>query len=296
MTNDRMNQTDIASARKRDLERTALGIAAMFGIYWIYIIFLRGRLPVSEGVQSLLGLFCLYGPGLGAFVCMTRGTRVQRREKKKLPAKTMFMCVLLQFSAILIMVVFVNVLAVLGGGIPQEGIGALSPGMLFLLLVFNPVMEEAVFRRMFADRLLWHGEGFYMLASSLCFAVVHGVSLGVPQVVYTFILGLVWSYVMVQTGDFMQVVLLHAASNLFGSVILQGLQMRSEVAAGIYAMLLMLLGVVGIVLFVVRRKHIVIDQKQGLFKKETLAEVLGNRGIWVYSIITLVAMILSYIG
>lgn len=94
----------------------------------------------------------------------------------------------------------------------------------------------------------------------------------------------------------MQVVLLHAASNLFGSVILQGLQMRSEVAAGIYAMLLMLLGVVGIVLFVVRRKHIVIDQKQGLFKKETLAEVLGNRGIWVYSIITLVAMILSYIG
>lgn len=275
------------------LERTAIGIAAMFGIYWIYTLFLREHIPLSEGMRLLFGLACLYVLGLGAFVCMTKGVQVPCRERKKIPPKTFCLCFLLQFTALLVMVVFVNLLTAFGIGTAQEGIDTLSPRMLFLLLVFNPFMEELVFRKMFADRLLRYGEGFYVLASAFCFAIVHGVSLGIAQILYTFILGLVWAYVMAKTGDLKQVVILHAASNLFGSVIMQRLLIISEVAAGVYSMLLLAAGVVGLVLFLVYKKSIVIDGEHILFKKKTLANVFGSRGIGIYIIVTLVAMVIK---
>lgn len=274
------------------LERTALGIAAMFGIYWMYTLFLRERIPASEGMRLLFGLVCLYGLGLGAFVCMTKGVQVPCHERKKIPPKMFCLCFLLQFTALMAMVVCVNILTVFGIGTAQEEIDTLSPRMLFLLLVFNPVMEEFVFRKMFADRLLRYGEGVYILASAFCFAIVHGVSLGVAQVLYTFILGLVWAYVMAKTGDLKQVVVLHAASNLFGSVIIQRLLNISEAAAGIYSMLLMAAGAVGLVLFLMNQKRVVVDGECTLFRKKALACIFSNRGSWFYTAITLVAMMI----
>lgn len=288
-----MNNRNGEINNREALERTGLGIAAMFGTYWIYTLFLRERIPLSEGMRSLVGLLCLYVLGLGAFVYMTKGVQVPRHERKKISPKAFGLCFLLQFTALMVMVVFVNILTAFGMGMVQEEIDTLSLRMLFLLLVFNPFMEELVFRKMFADRLLRYGEGGYILASAFCFAIVHGVSLGAAQVLYTFILGLVWAYVMAKTGDLLQVAALHAASNLFGSVIMQRLLTISEAAAGIYSLLLMAAGVVGLVLFLVNKKNIAIDGERILFKKRTLANVFGNRGIWVYIALTLMAVILK---
>lgn len=276
--------------RNTALERVAFGIAAMFGTYWIYMYLIRDHIPLPENLRWLPGLGCLYVLGLGAFVCITKSVPSQNSEKKKMPLPSIFLCFILQFTAVMVMSVIMNVLTAFGWSVTQEAVDAASPDMLFMLLVFNPVMEEIVFRKMFADKLLQYGEGYYILVSSFCFAIPHGVSLGVPQIVYTFLLGMIWSYVMAKTGDLKIVVILHSLSNLCGSVTLRFLLGVSMAEAGIYSMGLMVLGLIGLILFFVHKKKVVVDGEPAIFRKSTLMDVCGNKGIWFYSILTLAVM------
>lgn len=132
-----------------------------------------------------------------------------------------------------------------------------------------------------------------MLVSSFCFAIVHGVSLGVPQIVYTFILGMIWSYLIVKTGDIKLVIIMHALSNLFGSIIAQTLLSISMIAAGIYSMLLMFLGVAGLILFLTNKKKAIIDGESGFIKKATMKDIFSNKGIIFYTALTLIVMLIK---
>ena len=167
--------------------------------------------------------------------------------------KTILQCVLLQFTATLVMAVTTLVLS-FGKGIAEPTTVFLSPFMLFLLLIINPIVEEVIFRKLLAQRLLKHGEFFFIFSSSFCFALVHGVSQGVPHIFYTFIIGLVLAYLYVKTGSLKLPILLHSLSNLFGAVILQLIQRVSLEVAGMYSLFLMFLGVIGLIWFIKTRK------------------------------------------
>ncbi len=277
----------------KELERVAIGIALMFGVYWLYAYFLQDRLDWPAGVEKVLGLVSLYVVGLGLFVLIIKEIPSSRSERGKLPGKQLVLCFLLQFSAIMIMSVLVNVMGAFGVEIATAEINTVSPYMLFMLLVFNPIAEEFVFRKLFADKLLKYGERFYVFASAFCFAIVHGVSLGIPQVIYTFILGLIWGYVMAKTGDFKLVVLLHALSNIFGGVLLQLLMGIAMPLAGIYSILLMATGAVGLSIFMAKRKMVVLDGEPGLVKRHVLKSIFTNRGIWIYIVLTVVVMVVK---
>ena len=313
--------------RSKELEKVAIGIALMFGVYWLYAYYLQDVLELSASVEKVLGLVSLYVVGLGLFVLVTKGTSGSRGERDSgsgerqdglrenagisssqrergrvrecqqepgtLPRKQFVLCFLLQFSAIMIMSVLVNVLGALGIEVVTTEIDTVSPYMLFMLLIFNPIAEEFVFRKLFADKLLKYGERFYVFASAFCFAIVHGVSLGIPQVIYTFVLGLVWGYVMAKTGDFKLVVLLHALSNLFGGVLLQLLMSIAMPLAGVYSIMLMATGAVGLSIFMANRKKVVLDGELGLFKGAVLKSIFANRGVWMYIVLTIVVMIVK---
>lgn len=277
----------------KDLTRVSLGIAAMFAIYWGYTYFIKQYLPIPDGFQTVIGLVVLYVIGLGVFTYVIHKIPTQKFEKKKISLQTVLLCFLLQFTALLVTMVFMMISTVLGINSASTDINATSGSMLFRLLLFNPVMEEIVFRKLFADKLLQYGERFYILVSAFCFAIVHGVALGIPQVAYTFILGMIWAYLVVKTGDIKLSVILHALSNLFGSVITQTLSGVSMAATGMYSMLLMLLGIVGLVLFLVNKKKIVLDGDAGLVRKAVIKDVFTNKGIWVYAALTVIMMILK---
>ena len=289
--------------KSKALGMVALGIALMFGVYWLYAYFLQDRIELPAGVEKMLGLASLYVVGLGLFMLMIKGIPSgqgacsnfpgSQQERGKLSRKQLVLCFLLQFSAIMIMSVLVNILGAFGVEIATAEINAVSPYMLFMLLVFNPIAEEFVFRKLFADKLLKYGERFYVFVSAFCFAIVHGVSLGIPQVIYTFILGLIWGYVMAKTGDFKLVVLLHALSNLFGGVLLQLLMGIAMPLAGIYSILLMATGAVGLSIFMAKRKMVVLDGEPGLVKKHVLKSIFTNRGIWIYIVLTVVVMVVK---
>lgn len=282
---------DRVDDKKKSLERVALGIAAMFGIYWVYLL-LRDFLPIPAGAKTLIGLLCLYGVGLGVYLSILRKMPSRKPVRGKVSGKTLVLCFLLQFTAIMILSVVTNILSALGLADMSTTMDTTSLYSLFMLLIFNPIVEELVFRKIMADKLLRYGELFYMVVSSFCFAIVHGVSLGIPQILYTFILGMIWSYIMVKTGDIRLVIVLHALSNLGGSIIIQFLMGISMIAAGMYSMLLMALGVVGMMLFVKNKKHLSLDGQNTLVRKAVLGEIFTNKGIWIYSCLTIIFMII----
>jgi len=276
------------------LENAVLGLAAMFGCYWLWAVLLAPRLQWPVMTEKLIGLACLYGICFGLFLLIGKpGEGEPQRQKKLLPLKTGAFCVLLQFTAIMLMSLVNNLLNAVGLIKQPAALESTTPYMLFMLLVFNPVMEELVFRKLLGRLLLPLGNGVYLLVSAFCFGVVHAVSLGIPQVLYTFLLGLIWGWVYLKTGRFRLVVLLHSLSNLFGSVILQALMGISEMAAGLYGMLMMVLGAIGLSLLIANRKKIIAREKDNLFGAGEWRMLLTAPGIWVYLLLTVCMMVLK---
>lgn len=279
--------------KRKSLEKVAFGIAVMFGVYWLYSCFLSELIPIADNIKKIIGLISLYVIGLGMFMVITKKVPTQKFERKKVSFKTYSLCFLLQFTALMIANIFFIILTAVSGTENSQEINSTSLYSLFMLLIFNPIVEEFVFRKLFADKLLKYGEGFYILASSFCFAIVHGVALGVPQIGYTFILGMIWSYLMVKTGDIKVVIVLHSLSNLFGSIVIQMLFGISMAAAGVYSMLLMALGVLGLIIFLVNKKKISTDGKTGLIQINNVIDIFTNRGIIFYALLTLTVMIIK---
>lgn len=279
----------------KDLEKTALGIAVMFGLFWLYSIFARPHLPFPEIIKGVLGIALLYVVGLGLFIFITKDVTKEpyaRKEKGGVSVKTLILCFLLQCTAFMVLNILAIATSIFGGVSPSSEITPMTKPMLFMLLIFNPVVEEYVFRHLFASRLVKYGERFYILASAWCFAVVHGVSIGFAHIVYTFILGLIWAYLTVKSGNIVLAVIMHAVSNLFNSVVIQLLGENLEILA-VYSLLLMALGVIGLVLFLINRKKIIMDGTSGLLDKQSIKDLFTNKGILFYTVFTLVVIALK---
>lgn len=277
--------------KKKDLEKVSLGIGIMFGIYWIYSVFIQNNLNIQPMFKTIIGLISLYGVGLFAFMKIISKIPNTKMEKGKVNGKTITLCFLLQFTAIIIMSLITNIIGSISGQEISTDLNTLTPYMIFMLLIFNPIVEEFVFRKLFADKLLKYGELFYMLVSSFCFAIVHGVSLGIPQIVYTFILGMIWSYLVVKTGNIKLSIILHSLSNLFGSIVSQLLNGISIEVLGMYSMAMILLGIIGFICFLKNKKKVELDNKNKLFDKTIIKEMFTNKGILAYSLITIIMIL-----
>jgi len=281
--------------KKTALNKAALGIGAMFGIYWCYSVLISNMIDIPKVANTIIGLVSLYGLGLAVYMFIIKAVPSQKINKEKISKKTVALCFLLQFTAIMILSMLVNISSLAGQSEQPNNIDAISPYSLFMLLIFNPVIEEFVFRKLLADKLYKYGEGFFILVSAFCFSIVHGVSLGLPQIVYTFILGLIWSYLYAKTGNFILVVAMHAISNFFGSIMVQFLSGISMELTGMYSMLMMICAIVGAVLFAVNKKKISVDGKAHLFGKEDIKAVFTNQGIWAYTAVTVIFIVLKCI-
>lgn len=282
-------------SKKKSIEKIGFGIAVMFLISWIWAIFIRNKFNLTSIQNTIIGIIVLYVIGLCLFKLIIKNIPNYKIEKGKISLKELVLCFLLQFSSILVMSVLTVILSKITGNEIGGEIETLTPLMLFQLLIFNPIIEEYVFRKLFADKLLKHGKLLFMLTSSFCFSIVHGVSLGIPQILYTFILGMIWSYVYIKSGNLLVPIILHSLSNLFGSVIIQSLQSVSQIAVSIYSICIMLMGIVGIILFFSNKKKIKIDNDNKLITKLALKDIFSNKGILFYIIITITMFIFKNI-
>lgn len=278
----------------KSLERVSLGIAAMYSVLWLYSLFLQDRLIIDPLYKNIFSFVVLYGIGLALFLLIIKDIPSIDISRKKVEIRTILKCFLLQFTALLVSAVLTFVFVYMHNSEINPLMNSLNPLMLFILLIFNPIAEELVFRGLFAVKILKYGELFYILVSSICFSLVHLVSLGIPQMVYTFILGLIWSYIYVKSGNLILVIALHSLSNFFGAVMLETLQGLPKELLIIYLALVLIFSIIGLIWTIVSRKDIVLDNGKTVLK-DTLRDIFRNRGVQIYTLVTIVVSILKRI-
>jgi membrane protease YdiL (CAAX protease family) len=278
--------------KAKDLKKVSFGIAIMFVVYWIYRFFIGKHLHISDSLKSIISTIVLYVVGLGLFVFITKDVTEDKYKKENLSTKTYLTCFFLQFCALVVFILATGLLVNITKTVPTER-DNLSFHMLFSLLVFAPVVEELVFRHFLASKLLKYGQPFYILVSSFCFCIVHGVSLGIPSIIYTFLLGLNWSYLMVKTGNILIPIIFHSLSNLFGGILPQIIMSISDQLFSIYVILAIILAIVGLILFIRNKKDFTFEDK--IFSQNNLKQLFTNKGIIFLILATISFMLIKYL-
>lgn len=87
---------------------------------------------------------------------------------------------------------------------------------IIAVVIIAPLGEEFIFRKLLIDRVNIYGQKFAILFSAIVFSLFHG---NLNQLFYTFLLGLIFSYVYVKTGKLRYSIILHAVVNFFGGVV-----------------------------------------------------------------------------
>lgn len=181
---------------------------------------LEGHLP-EVTVKFFRGSAFLYTVGLGAFYLIIKGMDIARipAPSMTLTAPRFIKIFLIQSGLSFIAMFPINLIIKISGmktnaTTPEEML-AHPIYYFFILIFFAPVMEELVFRKLMLSRLLKIGTVPAIIVSAAFFAIPHLYSQGPAQVIYTFILGLVWAYVYIRSGKLLPAIILHSLSNIY---------------------------------------------------------------------------------
>ena len=171
-----------------------------------------------------------------------------------------------------------------------EMVGGINPILAFLLVVVTTsIFEEMIFRKLLYDKLIVFGGKVFIIVSSLLFALFH---LNYRQLIYTFVVGLIFAGVMYYTQKVSYCILLHMAFNSFGtlSMYVQGM---SEMILGIYGTVALGLVVTGIVFLIMgivsAKRWAIFDPAQIEVKKRW--DIFLNPGMIIFIILTIAGMI-----
>lgn len=208
--------------------RLLFATAVWFAIQRSYSVFVD---PLLEGTapqllrMALASMVVPYTIGLGAFYLIVRSM-----EKSAPSGDTMDIApsaigryFVIQSGLSFPVIVITNIATMmLGGQVTGLSSGEILgnlPFYIFLLVIFNPLFEEFLFRKLILERLTVLGTRSAIICSAVLFALPHAFSLGLAQMLYTFVLGLVWGYVTVKSGQLLPAIVLHSLSNIYGTFI-----------------------------------------------------------------------------
>lgn len=119
---------------------------------------------------------------------------------------------------------------------------------ILFLAIIAPIMEELIFRRMLYKKLSIYGGKTYILLSSFLFSLFHA---NLYQLLYAFVLGLLFSGITYYTGSIRYSITLHVLVNLIGSGISPFiLAYGNELLLSIWGGLILFLMLFGIVLLI----------------------------------------------
>lgn len=118
-----------------------------------------------------------------------------------------------------------NIITQLIGAIKGEpvtnALGALLTDLnplvaFFITVICAPVAEELLFRKLLIERTVRYGEGVSVVISGLLFGLFHG---NLNQFAYAFVLGCLFGYIFVKTGNILYTIAIHMVINFFGSIV-----------------------------------------------------------------------------
>ncbi|MBO4636274.1 MAG: CPBP family intramembrane metalloprotease [Clostridiales bacterium] len=206
-----------------------------------------------------------YGIGLPVMYLIVKSMKVQNSTcpQMKPSAGTIATAFLIQSGLSFPVMIPVNIAYKLMGrempGMKPEEVLAHPIYYLVLLLLFAPVVEEFLFRKIVLRRLTVLGTVPAVIISAVLFGIPHLFSQGPAQMLYTFVLGLVWGYMAVRTGKIWPSIILHSLSNLYGGILTALWPKDSAVTLLSFAVLyMMIMPCTAILLTVFNKKKIML--------------------------------------
>ena len=91
------------------------------------------------------------------------------------------------------------------------------PVGIMIPVIFGPVLEELIFRKLMLDRTRGYGEKTAIIFSAVCFGLFHG---NLTQFLYAACVGLFLGYVYCKTGKVLYTMIMHMLLNACSSAIL----------------------------------------------------------------------------
>ncbi len=220
----------------------AVGIAVVLGVrsLWTGVIVPRFGFELPALVSDILRLTVIpYGVGLGLCVLLYKLLpKMDKSEYESRPftAGDIAKGTIVQTGVGMVFAVGLNIfLMMLTGKMPEQPeLELYSPFMAFILLIFNPVFEELLFRKLSVDRLRRFGKYPAVIISAILFALPHVISQGPRAAAMTFIAGLVWGYVYYRTDNLLPCVIMHSLFNILFGYLSAFLTGRGGIFMGVY--------------------------------------------------------------
>ena len=239
--------------------RVTLGLAVWFLITMAFSRILVHKLP--EGIPDIVililsSMIVPYTLGLAGFLAVTgRMEKIMPKAEIPVTSALLLKSLIIQVGLSIPVIMVINIIIRMLGGNVDSSMSAdlFGKNWLFyaaLLLVFNPIFEELLFRKMILERLLILGKKEAIIISAILFAIPHVISQGIPQMFGTFIVALVWGYIRIKTGKLWSCMILHGLFNLFCGYIITVLSGNPEGAVAVMFIFMIFLPVLSVFLLV----------------------------------------------
>ncbi len=287
------------------------------------------HLLYNSAVSLLISMAPLYGIATPLCIWMMQQVPATPPVKKKMKASHFLAALVITFAGMylgnIIGLVITAIIGVLKGSAVNNDIVNLVTqtdmwGTVLVVVLLAPVVEEFLFRKLLIDRVVKYGEGIAVLLSGLMFGLFHG---NLNQFFYAFIIGMMFAFIYVKTGNIWYTVIMHMIINFFGSVVavlilqvvdLEGIEalqridpanselfmeelMRMLPSLLIYlGYVVFLFGIVlaGVILLALnRRKFTCSPGESGLTKKEKRLLAFSSTGMILYIIFWVVMMVIQ---
>lgn len=239
-------------------------------------------------------------------------------EKKKM-APTQFLCcvpiaLFLMYAGNVVGLLITFVLQTLTGIQMVNPLDMVLNSPLYIrvlvVVIIGPFMEEFIFRKQIIDHTRMYGEKTAVIVSAVLFGLFHG---NLSQIFYACTLGMLLGYLYVRTGTIRYGYYLHMIVNFLGGIVapffLNSLQ---KTGGGVlnfstkisgeqvvvyllfmgYAMVLFIVGILGLILFFLNRKKVFfrIEEKE-IAKEEVWKIVYLNTGMILFFSLIIVVVI-----
>lgn len=280
------------------------------------------RLLTSVEANLLISVVSMYVVGFPLmYLVLSRLVPDQKVEKHKMSPMqyilALIICFGMTYASNIIGLILTSVIsAVSGHNIQNQAVTVtmdLNPWMLILYaVIFAPIMEELVFRKLIVDRAVRYGQGVAVVVSGLMFGLFHG---NLNQFVYATVIGMFLAFLYVKTGNVKIVISIHMLINFVGGFLIQKLfdmvnveeyeqslvmgdyaammdnvvgNLRAWILLGVFCLFVLAVLISGVVLFivaVVQKKFRFEDGEVSIPKQLGLNIIMANPGMLTFLLV-----------
>ena len=272
----------------------------------------------NPDILMLFSSVPMYVLGMPLMIMLIRTIPKEKIQKRSMTVGNFFValiiCYGIMYASNLVGSVITYLLAALKGrpidNYTIELAGSASLWVRILIIViWAPIMEELIFRKVLVDRIVRYGEGTAVVLSGLMFGLFHG---NLSQFAYATTIGMFLAFIYVKTGKLRYTIIMHMVVNFLGSVVsffVLDLEELENVFAGggdlfgvlpgllvfiLYMFVLFGIVVAGIVLLIVFRKRMHLNAGQiTLPKGKRFLTVMCNAGMGLFFLYWVVEIVLQ---